>query len=118
MTTETGMSFRDLLSDESFLNRPLKPRDIQQPFDALRRVTETFAAHPESVLQELVNVAMSCCNGDSAGISLEEPDLEGKPTFRWVAIAGSFSQYREGRTPVSSALAAHALIAADPTSTN
>jgi len=98
-TTDTGMSFRDLLSDESFLNRPAKPRDIQQPFDALRRVTETFATHPEGVLQELVNVAMTCCNADSAGISLEEPDLEGKPTFRWVAIAGSFSQYLEGRTP-------------------
>jgi hypothetical protein len=98
-TTETGMSFRDLLSDESFLNRAAKPRDPQQPFDALRRVTETFAAHPENVLQELVNVAMTCCDADSAGISLEEPDQEGKPTFRWVAIAGSFSRYLEGRTP-------------------
>lgn len=98
-TTETGMYFQDLLSNESFLNRPLKPRDFQQPFDALRRVTETFAAHPENVLQELVNVAMTCCKADSAGISLEEPDQDGKPTFRWVAIAGSFSPYLEGRTP-------------------
>jgi GAF domain-containing protein len=93
------MSFRDLLSDESFLHRDLKPRDLHQPFDALRRVTETFSAHPEKVLQELVSVAMTCCNADSAGISLEEPDDAGKPTFRWVAIAGSFSQYLEGRTP-------------------
>lgn len=97
--TETGMSFRDLLTDESFFNRPLKPRDVGQPFVALRRVTEAFAAHPENVLQELVDVAMTCCNADSAGISLEEPDSEGNPTFRWVAIAGSFSQYLEGRTP-------------------
>jgi hypothetical protein len=93
------MEFRDLLSDPVFLNRTGKKRDFQQPFDALRRVTEVFATRPKDVLQELVDVAMTCCGADSAGISLEEPDGEGTPTFRWVAIAGSFSQYREGRTP-------------------
>jgi hypothetical protein len=98
-TPETGMEFRDLLSDHAFLSRTGKKRDFQQPFDALRRVTEVFAIHSENVLQELVNVAMTCCGADSAGISLEEPDESGKPTFRWVAIAGSFSQYLEGRTP-------------------
>lgn len=98
-TSETGMEFRDLLSDPAFLKRTGKRRDIQQPFDALRRVTEVFASRPEDVLQELVNIAMSCCGADSAGISLQEPDPEGKPTFRWVAIAGTFSPYLQGRTP-------------------
>ena len=98
-TSETGMELRDLLSDRAFLNRTGKKRDFQQPFDALRRVTEVFATHPEDVLQELVNVAMTCCGAESAGISLQEPDGEGEPTFRWVAIAGSFSSYIEGRTP-------------------
>jgi hypothetical protein len=97
--SDTGMEFRDLLSDEAFLSRSRKKRDFQQPFDALRRVTEVFATHPENVLQELVNIAMTCCGADSAGISLEEPDESGKRTFRWVAIAGTFSQYLEGRTP-------------------
>jgi hypothetical protein len=97
--SETGMELRDLLSDHAFLNRTGKKRDFQQPLDALRRVTQVFATHPEDVLQELVDVAMTCCGADSAGISLEEPDEEGKPTFRWVAIAGSFSPYLEGRTP-------------------
>jgi hypothetical protein len=97
--SETGMEFRDLLTDRAFLGRSGKKRDFQQPFDALRRVTEVFATHPENVLQELVNIGMTCCGADSAGISLEEPDESGKPTFRWVAIAGSFSQYLEGRTP-------------------
>ena len=87
----TGMEFRDLLTDPAFLRRTGKKRDFQQPLDALRRVTEVFASHPENVLQELVNVAMSCCGADSAGISLMEDDEEGKPTFRWVAVAGSFS---------------------------
>jgi hypothetical protein len=98
-SSETGMELRDLLSDGAFLSRTGKRRDLQQPFDALRRVTAAFAARPDGVLQELVDIAMTCCGADSAGISLEEPDAEGKPTFRWVAIAGSFSAYVEGRTP-------------------
>ncbi len=93
------MELRDLLSDRAFLSRTGKRRDLQQPLDALRRITQVFATHPEDVLQELVNVAMTCCGADSAGISLEEPDQSGKPTFRWVAVAGSFSQYTEARTP-------------------
>jgi len=35
---DTGMEFRDLLDDRSFLDRVAKKRDLQQPFDALRRV--------------------------------------------------------------------------------
>jgi hypothetical protein len=68
-TSETGMEFRDLLSDPAFLNRTGKKRDFQQPFDALRRVTQVFATRPEDVLQELVDIAMTCCGADSAGIS-------------------------------------------------
>lgn len=98
-TQETGMELRDLLDDSAFAHRKAKKRDLQQPFDALRRVTQAFAEHPESVLQELVEVAVDCCGADSAGISLEEPNATGEPTFRWVAISGSFAQYLEGRTP-------------------
>jgi hypothetical protein len=58
-----------------------------------------FAERPEDVLQELVNVAVTCCGADSAGISLEEPNDSGEPTFRWIAISGTFEQYVGGRTP-------------------
>jgi hypothetical protein len=98
-TQETGMELRDLLDDAAFALRRAKKRDLQQPFDALQRVTRAFAENPENVLQELVEVAVDCCQADSAGISLEEPNDAGDPTFRWVAISGSFAQYLEGRTP-------------------
>ena len=96
---ETGMELRDLLSDPDFPLRKHKQRDFQQPFDALRRVTLAFAENPDNVLDELVRVAVDCCGADSAGISLEEPDEAGEPTFRWVAVAGSFERYLNGRTP-------------------
>jgi hypothetical protein len=96
---DTGMQLRDLLDDPEFSARTGKKRDYHQPFDALRRMTQVFAERPQDVLQELVNVAISCCGADSAGISLEEPNEVGEPTFRWIAIAGSFEPYLGGRTP-------------------
>jgi hypothetical protein len=82
---DTGMELRDLLDDPEFAARTARTgekRDYHQPFDALRRMTQVFAERPQDVLQELVNVAISCCGADSAGISLEEPNQVGEPTFR------------------------------------
>jgi len=96
---DVGMELRDLLNDSEFASRAGKKRDYHQPFDALRRITQVFSEHPEGVLQELLNVAVSCCGAESAGISLMEPNEAGDPTFRWIAIAGSFKPYLGGRTP-------------------
>ncbi|MGC2742815.1 MAG: GAF domain-containing protein [Candidatus Angelobacter sp.] len=98
-SAESGMEMRDLLSDPGFITRTARRRDLQQPFDAMRRITQVFSERPQDVLQELVNEAMTCCGADSAGISLEEPDEKGAMTFRWVAVAGSFAKYLQGRTP-------------------
>jgi hypothetical protein len=97
--SDPGMELRDLLDDPDFVRRKPKQREIQQPFEALSRITQVFAEQPEEVLQELVNIAVRCCGADSAGISLEEPNQAGEPTFRWVAISGSFEKYLGGRTP-------------------
>lgn len=97
--SDTGMELRDLLNDPEFIDRTGKKRDYHEPFEALRRLTQVFAERPQDVLQELVNVAVSCCGADSAGISLAEPNESGEPTFRWIAISGSFEQYLGGRTP-------------------
>lgn len=96
---DTGMELRDLLDDPEFAGRTGKKRNHHQPFEALRRLTQVFAERPKDVLQELVNIAVSCCGADSAGISLVEPNESGEPTFRWIAIAGSFEPYLDGRTP-------------------
>ena len=96
---DTGMELRDLLDDPEFAARTGKRRDYHQPFEALQRLTQVFAERPKEILQELVNVAVSCCGADSAGISLSEPNEAGEPTFRWIAIAGSFEPYLGARTP-------------------
>lgn len=99
LETDNGMELRDLLDDVSFLGRKKPPRSPARISQALRSIAQVFAETPEAVLQKLVDVAVEFCAADSAGISLEEPDDTGAPTFRWVAIAGSFAQYVNGRTP-------------------
>lgn len=89
---DTGMELRDLLDDPEFLARTGKKRDYHQPFEALRRVAQVFSERPQDVLQELVNVAVSCCGAESAGISLAEPNEAGEPTFRWIAIAAALKR--------------------------
>jgi PAS domain S-box-containing protein len=93
---DTGMDLRDLLSDGAFKVRPKQRRDPGRSASAFRQLSQLLAKDEESVLHELVAAAVEFCGADSAGISLEEPE---NGTFRWVAIAGSFEQYLDGRTP-------------------
>jgi len=94
--SDTGMSLRDLLSDPGFPLRAKKPRQPNAESVALRRLWRAFTLNPESLLQDLVNIAVEFCGADSAGISLEEPDNK---TFKWIVVAGSFAPYLGGRTP-------------------
>lgn len=94
--SQSGMSFTDLLTDSNFRQRPAKARVENRESVALRRLSRTFAESPETVLQELVDTAVTLCGADSAGISLEEPE---NGTFRWIVVAGSFRPYLNGTTP-------------------
>lgn len=93
------MELHDLLSDREFLNRIDGTNRAERRLQALQTLAHVFAEEPEVVLQKLVEIAVEFCGADSAGISLEETDEKGNPTFRWVAISGTFSQYLNGRTP-------------------
>ena len=93
------MELHDLLLDREFLDRGDASHRAKKRFEALQTLARVFTEAPEVVLQRLVDIAVEFCGADSAGISLEEPDEQGNPTFRWVAISGTFSQYLNGRTP-------------------
>ena len=96
---DTGMELRDLLSDSEFPLRKSLSHRADRRFEALDRLVHAFAEAPDILLQKLVDIAVEFCGADSAGISLEEADGNGGGRFRWVAIAGSFSQYLNGTTP-------------------
>lgn len=99
MTVDTGMDTRNLYSSQDFLSRHLHPDNAERKVRVLRRIAHLLAERPGDALQELVNIAVEECNGDSAGVSLEEQLPDGTIQFRWVAVAGSFSRYLGGTTP-------------------
>jgi signal transduction histidine kinase len=96
---DPGMELQDLLTYTEFLDRRDASNRAKTRFEALQTLARVFTDAPEVVLQRLVDIAVEFCGADSAGISLEEPDEHGNPTFRWVAISGTFSPYLNGRTP-------------------
>lgn len=98
-STDPGMELRDLLADKDFARRPVRARDIGRQLEAMRRLTNVFSQGRNTLLQELVDLAVEFCNADSAGVSLEEAGPDGELRFRWVAVAGTFARYIEGVTP-------------------
>ena len=67
--------------------------DYQAETLALASLADAMVSSPDMVLQRLVEVAMKLTRSDSAGISILEPSGE-QGTFRWVATAGAWSDYR------------------------
>lgn len=94
----SGVRIEDLLDSSSFEKRrhATDPERLSREMECLRR---SLAERPEGRLEELVQVAVSSCHADSAGISLEEESAGGELQFRWIAVAGSFSRYLNGTTP-------------------
>lgn len=97
-TPDTGMELRDLFSDHQFRYRELRTHEENSQAKAFLRLARVFAESPQTLLQELVEIAIAYCGADSAGISLEDPEL-GRARFRWIAVAGSFGKFLNGTTP-------------------
>jgi signal transduction histidine kinase len=82
-----------IITDE-LMKRPVRAADFESENRALLKLATTMACEPDRVLQELVESACELCRAGSAGISLLDPERPGADgQFRWVAIAGEFSQY-------------------------
>ena len=93
-----GVRIEDLDERRGF-SRQGKPLDPPSEEAAFARLREALAKSSEFALNELLQIAVTLCHADSAGISLEEEGPNGELRFRWVAVAGSFAQYLNGTTP-------------------
>jgi hypothetical protein len=96
---ETGVEIEDLLDSHEFMSRHRGVSDPSRRPRALRRLNECLRRNPSTILHELMEIAVEFCHADSAGISLEEQNDDGRLQFRWVAVAGSFGRYLNGTTP-------------------
>lgn len=99
VTSDSGMYLRDLLQDEDFAQRSIRS-GADRRFEAFPHLARIFAEKPETLVQELVEVAVQFCGADSAGISLlEDASPADEQRFHWIAISGSFAKYVNGTTP-------------------
>jgi hypothetical protein len=74
------------------VQRPCRPANLFEENKAFHELARCLALHPEQFLDRLVEVTLQLCDADTVGISVEATDDEGKPIFRWAAIAGDLKQ--------------------------
>jgi PAS domain S-box-containing protein len=91
--TPESMLLESALKSEELSRRSSRHPDYEGENRALTDLNDAMANAPETLLQRLVDTALTLCRADSAGISiLERGDDAGK--FRWQAVAGALSRNR------------------------
>ena len=75
--------------------RPSRDPDYAAENNALTALAEAMSKDPDTVLQQLVELAMALTNAQSAGISLLEAGGE-NAVFRWIVTAGVWSSHSNG----------------------
>jgi two-component sensor histidine kinase len=96
---DTGLEVIDSRTERAFAASPVGIRDAVAYMEGVQRIARAFVTNPETVLRELVNVAVELCAADSAGISIEREDRTENEFYRWVATAGQYSGFLNAILP-------------------
>jgi hypothetical protein len=96
---ETGLEILALREDADFAARTISRRDAARQLGGIQRLSRAFVERPNTLLQELVEVAVDLCDADSAGISMEKPGGTDDSFYHWVAVAGAFSPFYGATLP-------------------
>lgn len=94
---ERYRSADDVIATDRLSERPSRPPDYAAENRVLQALAAELAERPENLLQKLAETLVQLGVADSAGISIEE--TAGVRQFRWVALAGVWSQFRWGTIP-------------------
>jgi PAS domain S-box-containing protein len=85
------LSLESVIITDELTRRPSRARDYEAENRALVSLMQGMVTSPETILQQLVEVAMRLCTAHSAGVSLLARDEAGHEVFRWNAVAGEFA---------------------------
>ena len=88
----TVVSADEIIITDRLNGRPSRLPDHATESRALEALVRELAEHPENLLQKLADTIVELGIGDSAGVSIEESGEVRQ--FRWVALAGVWSQLR------------------------
>ena len=97
-TADNSVPLQAIIITEELRKRSARPPNESALNEALVILAQTMANSPERILQHLVDTALTLCQAQSAGISLLEEE-EGRPIFRWHALAGKYAPHVWGTTP-------------------
>jgi hypothetical protein len=95
----TGLEVIDLESDPGFAARQLHAYDAAAQMEGMLRLAHAFVENPDTVLQALVQAAVDLCGAESAGISIQNYDGNGEPTYHWAATAGKYARFLNAILP-------------------
>jgi hypothetical protein len=96
---EVGLEVTNADGATGFRGRPLRERSVATQMEGMSRIAHAFVEEPDKLLQELVDTAVSLCNADSAGISLEKEDGSPAEFYRWIATSGEYSAFLDAVLP-------------------
>jgi signal transduction histidine kinase len=95
-----GLEVIDAKDAHGFSKRRIRERSVASPMEGMQRIAHALVEEPAALLQELVDTAVSLCNADSAGISLEKEDRSDAEYYRWIATAGQYSPFLDAVLPL------------------
>ena len=90
---ETGLEVIEIEGDSAYAARKIHVRDAATQMLGMQRIAHAFVENPDSILNELVKVAVDLCGADSAGISVVKDGATDSEFFYWVATAGQYSEF-------------------------
>ncbi|MEH2291519.1 ATP-binding protein [Nostoc sp.] len=96
---ETLTLLEDILITEELSHRTPRTANFISENQALHALVRQLVNQPETMLQNLAQMALELCQCGTAGVSLLETTPSGEEIFRWNVLAGTLSQCVGGTTP-------------------
>ncbi|MEH2067825.1 MAG: ATP-binding protein [Nostoc sp.] len=93
------VTLEDILITEELSHRTPRTANFISENQALHALVRQLVNQPETMLQNLAEMALELCQCGTAGVSLLETTPSGEEVFRWNVLAGTLSQYVGGTTP-------------------
>lgn len=83
---------------ETLATRPVRVEDLRREKVALQELADRMADDPADLLPHFVQLAMKLTGGESAGLSIFDPDID-PDVFEWRCLHGLLAKFENATTP-------------------
>jgi signal transduction histidine kinase len=89
---------REILITDRLQTRPRREKNLQDEGISLRILARMLRSAPRELVDTLLQVTLSLCGADTAGLSVLETLPSGEQVFRWTNVAGTLQRLVGGST--------------------